>query len=58
MVHFFSKKVTGTVDVSKTVTATPVTPIEGQTGFYSGAISARVEAADLLKELTKYMRRI
>ena len=26
----FSKKVTGTVDVSKTVTATPVTPIEGQ----------------------------
>ena len=45
----FSKKVTGTVDVSKTVTATPVTPIEGQTGFYSGAISARVEAADLFE---------
>ena len=45
----FSKKVTGTVDVSKTVTATPVTPIEGQTGFYSGAIRARVEAADLFE---------
>lgn len=45
----FLKKVAGTVDVSKTVTATPVAPIEGQTGFYSGTVSASVEAADLFE---------
>lgn len=46
---FFLKKITGTVDVSKTVTASPVTQIEGQKDSYTGTISASVEAADLFE---------
>lgn len=54
---FMSKKVTGTVDISKTIKSCELVQVAGEEDLYKGNIEASVEAADLFEGAYKVYKK-